>query len=430
MIGHDFMGHSKRQCLIYINLFLKRYFFRAIAARLVFSVLVAAAAAGTLQSCATAPRREAYTASEGQIAQIPGIPLARFWGDELPPNLGQNLALYTEQINQRETLVKSNNFISLAISGGGANGAYGAGLLVGWTAAGNRPSFTIVTGISTGSLIAPFAFLGPQYDAKLKYFYTSVNTENILQRRSLFSILTADSVTSTAPLRQLIAKVYDQQMLDEIAAEWHKGRRLFVGTTNLDAERPVIWRLGAIAASGHPRALSLMHDILLASASIPGVFPPVYIEVAGGGQRFTEMHVDGGVTSQVFLYPASFDFRRISKKLGLTGQHQLYVIRNSTIRPNWEFVEAKLFPITTRSISSLIRTQGIGDLYRIYLGAMRDGMEYNLAYIPSDIDLSPAEGFDPVYMAELFELGYQRARKGYPWQKAPPGFEPPRADQQ
>jgi hypothetical protein len=427
MAGIDRKGHLKIQRLFQRDLYLRGCSQKKMGARLMLSLLAAAVVALSFQSCATAPKREAFTKSEGQIAQIPGIPLARFWGDELPPNLGRNIDMFKEQLSNNESGQEINSLNFLAISGGGANGAFGSGLLAGWTEAGNRPKFAMVTGISTGSLIAPFAFLGPKYDEKLKYFYTSVTTEDIVIRRPLFSIMRADSVADTAPLRRLIAKAFDQQMLEEIAAEWHKGRRLFIGTTNLDAERPVIWRLGAIAASGHPQALNLMHDILLASASIPGIFPPVYIEVETKGRRFKEMHVDGGVTSQVFLYPASFDFRRLSNELGMEEKkHRIYVIRNSTIKPQWEFVDAKLIPISARSISTLIRTQGAGDLYRIYLGAVRDGLDYNLAYIPPDVELPPErESFDPEYMWEVFDLGYQMARNGFPWQKAPPGFEPP-----
>ena len=395
--------------------------------RLIWVMALLVAVSVSIQSCATGPKRAVYTSAEGEKAHIPGITMARFWGDTLPPRSQLVEAVTVTKLQIRQTLSGKtpSHMKILAISGGGANGAFGAGLLAGWTEAGDRPTFQMVTGISTGSLIAPFAFLGPKYDDKMKYFYTSVTTEDIATKRSVFSILSSDAVADTAPLRKLIAEVYDRQMMEEIAAEWAKGRRLFIGTTNLDAERPVIWRLGSIAASGHPRSLDLIHEILLASASIPGAFPPVYIEVESGGRSFQEMHVDGGVASQVFLYPVSMDFRKLTRELGFSGQHQMYVIRNSTIKPDWKFIEPKLFPIASRSIASLIRTQGIGDLYRIYLGAMRDNLDYNLAYIPSDVELPPAHGFDPVYMKQLFDLGYKMASGGYPWEKAPPGFDPP-----
>jgi hypothetical protein len=293
------------------------------------------------------------------------------------------------------------------------------------TAAEKRPEFRVVTGISTGALIAPFAFLGPKYDAKLKKFYTTTSTKDILDERSLFSIFTADSAADTKPLREMLEDVIDVKMLEEIIVEHDKGRRLFIGTTNLDAKRPVIWNIGIIAKSGAPSALQLVRDIMVASASIPGAFTPIYIEVEADGRRYDEIHVDGGTSSQVFLYPASLDMRWAMKQVGLKGTSRIYVIRNSRIEPDWETVKPRIVPILGNTISTLIRTQGIGDLYRIYLGTQRDGMDYNLAFIPSDFDEKPKEAFDPEYMSKLFDLGYQMAQNGYPWEKAPPGFEPP-----
>lgn len=165
--------------------------------------------------------------------------------------------------------------------------------------------------------------------------------------------------------------------------------------------------------------------MLLASASIPGAFPPVYIEVDANGQRYDEMHVDGGASSQVFLYPAALDWRELSAQLGIKGEGRVYVIRNAELAPDWQAVKPKLAPISGRTISSLIRTQGTGDLYRIYLGTQRDGLDYNLASIPGDFDEKPTEPFDPEYMQKLFDLGYRLAKAGYPWGKAPPGLEPP-----
>ena len=313
----------------------------------------------------------------------------------------------------------------LAISGGGANGAFGAGLLAGWTKAGNRPEFRVVTGISTGALIAPFAFLGPEYDAILKKFYTTTSTKDIIKKRLPFSILTADSCAVTTPLRKLLKNIIDVKMLQKIVIEHDKGRRLLIGTTNLDAKRPVIWNIGIIAKSGTPDALQLIRDIMLASASVPGAFNPVYIEVEANGRRYDEIHVDGGTSSQVFLNPAPLDMRWAMEQIGLKGKSRIYVIRNSRIKSDWETVKPGIVHILGHTISTLIRTQGIGDLYRIYLGAQRDGMDYNLAFIPSDFNEKPKEVFDPEYMGKLFDLGYQMAQNGYPWEKAPPGFEPP-----
>jgi hypothetical protein len=214
-------------------------------------------------------------------------------------------------------------------------------------------------------------------------------------------------------------------MLEAIIAEYDKGRRLYIGTTYLDAKRPVIWDIGIIAKSGVPNALELVHDIMLAAVSIPGVFPPVYFEVEVDGNLYDEMHVDGGTSSQVFLYPAPLDMRWLKRQIGLKEKSRIYVIRNSRFEAEWETVKPKIVPILINTASTLTREQGFGDLYRIYLGAQRDGLEYNLAFIPSDFNEKPKELFDPEYMSKLFDLGYQMGQKGYPWKKEPPGFEPP-----
>ena len=298
-------------------------------------------------------------------------------------------------------------------------------VVVGWTAAGDRPEFNIVTGISTGALIAPFAFLGPEQDAQLKKFFTTTSTKDVITVRPVLKILTGESAASSEPLRQTLREIFDEKMMAAIAEQYARGRRLYIGTTNLDADRPVIWNIGAIAASGHPRSAALVVDILLASASIPGVFPPVFIEVEAGGKSYDEIHVDGGASSQVFLYPASLDVRQIGKDLGIEGKHRIFLIRNSFLQPHWKAVKPSLAEIAGRSLGTLIRNQGIGDLYRIYLAAQRDGIDYNLAFIPEDFKMESKEQFDPEYMSRLFDLGFRMAQGGYPWKKAPVGFEPP-----
>jgi len=218
-------------------------------------------------------------ASHGQIA---GIPKARCFEIEYRPDISFDPNALT-----------GCDF--LAISGGGANGAFGAGFLNGWTASGMRPKFKIVTGISTGALIAPMAFLGLQYDIKLEKYYTTVSTKNIMNVQGwlgIMSILTGESYASTRPLQHLIAELVDDNVLKEIAKEYANGRRLYIGTTNLDTQRFVVWDMGAIAASGCPGSLKLFRKVMLASASIPGAFPPVYFDVELNGRKYDEMHVD------------------------------------------------------------------------------------------------------------------------------------------
>ena len=376
-----------------------------------------------LAGCASVPERNPLPYEYTLKAGIPGIPNARSWGDEWPTFAAEMFEEFTDadfRQNFSGIYDKPHNY--LAISGGGANGAFGAGLLVGWTATGERPEFTMVTGVSTGALTAPFAFLGSDYDDAMKEVYTSTTTKDIAVKRNLVAAVFGDSMTDTAPLRKLIAKYIDAEMIDAIAREHKKGRRLFIGTVNLDAGRSVIWNIGAIAASDHPEKITLIHELLRASAAIPVAFPPVIIPVEAEGQQYDELHVDGGTGSQVFVYPAAANWQLVTRKLKAQGKPQVYVIRNSFLDPDYQGIKRNVMPIASRTIDSLIRTQGIGDLYQIYALCRRDGNDFNLAYIPSDFTDKPTEGFDPVYMKKLLDRGYQMALDGYPWSKAPPGF--------
>lgn len=376
-----------------------------------------------LQGCGSVPPRNPLPAELGNEAQIAGIPDARYWGDSAPPYTDEWFALSDGQLRQRYPAVYGEEHHYLAISGGGARGAFGAGLLNDWTAAGTRPEFTMVTGISTGALIAPFAFLGSDYDAQLKAVFTTSTTKDLITARNKLEGFQSDAMSDSSPLRAMIARYVDDAMVRAIADEYRKGRELYIGTTNLDALRPVIWDIGLIASSGKPGVKELIHDILLASASIPVTFPPVMIEVEARGERFDEMHVDGGATSQVFLYPLGIDWGRVKQKVKVKGTPQVYLIRNSILEPKWKTLERSVPSIAGRTVSSLIRTQGIGDMYQIYLATKRDGLKYHLAYIPGAFDVESKEPFDTEYMNKLYELGYNMAIKGYPWETLPPGFD-------
>ena len=376
-----------------------------------------------LSGCTAIPIRKSLPEELGEAAHIPDIPRARVWGDEKPSYFEEWFAQSREELMNRYPGIMGREHNYLAVSGGGANGAFGAGLLVGWSAAGTRPEFTMVTGISTGALAAPFAFLGPAYDTQLKEMYTTYSTKDLVKMGNILKAISGYSAIDTTPLRNLIAKYINHQIMEAIAAEYRKGRALWIGTTNLDAKRPVIWNIGLIASSGRPDALELIHKTILASAAIPGIFPPMLFEVEADGMRYDEMHVDGGATSQVFLYPAELDWKYLLRQLEVKGIPKAYVVRNSRLKPDWETVHPSLLQLAGVTVTSLIRTQGIGDLDRIYLDCERDSIDFHLAYIPGDFDLKPSEFFDPVYMGKLFDLGYQLAKKGYPWEKAPPGFE-------
>ncbi len=376
-----------------------------------------------LSGCTSIPAHHAVPKNLITEAALAGVPHGRFWGDELPKFTSESLLKISHAEARRSfsgIYAKPHNY--LAISGGGANGAFGAGLLAGWSAAGTRPEFTMVTGVSTGALTAPFAFLGSDYDDQLKEIYTTISTKDIATKQNIIAIALGDSLAHTEPLQKLLKKYITAEMIDAIATETKKGRRLFVGTVNLEAGRSVIWNIGFIAASNRSDKVELIHNILLASASIPVAFPPVSIPVQANGVLYDELHVDGGTGSQVFVYPAAIDWRKIKKVLKVKGKPNVYVIRNSFLDANYLGMKRNLLPIGMRTIDSLIRTQGIGDLYQIYALTKRDGNEFNLAYIPPDFTEEPKEEFDPVYMTKLFERGYQMGVDGYPWKNAPPGF--------
>jgi hypothetical protein len=347
---------------------------------------------------------------------------------------GQNMeAFATEYVNslQREKAYLASightgplpPTAALAISGGGGDGAFGAGLLTGWTGAG-RPEFKLVTGVSTGALIAPFAFLGPKYDSVLRDTYTTSTDNSIFHKRGMIKAFMSDAMADTQPLKAMVKRLITPEFLAEVAAEYAKGRLLMVGTTDLDAQRGVIWNMTALAASHDPDALALFQQILVASASIPGAFPPEMIDVTVDGKHYQEMHVDGGATAQVFIYPPKFHLKEISAEHGLDRKRTLYIIRNARVDSDWANVNRRTLSIATTAISSLIHNQGNGDLIRIYLTAQRDHLDYNLAYIPADFTLVTKSPFDPVYMTQLFARGHDMAAKGYPWQKYPPGYGP------
>lgn len=381
-----------------------------------------------LLACSPPQRLTAVPDEHYTDAAVPGMANVRYFIDADPQPFIEHAFQAVER--ERSWRAKTGQSVDLppavflAVSGGGDNGAFGAGLLVGWSQTGNRPEFKIVTGISTGALIAPFAFLGPDYDDQLREVFTTISAKNILKKRGLLGIVFGESAADNAPMWNLVRKHADAAMLQAIGEEYDKGRLLLIATTNLDAQRPVVWNIGEIAKSDHPKALELFHSVLIASAAIPGVFPPVMIDVTVDGQTYQEMHVDGGTIAQVFIYPPSINVEEAAQKFGVQRERELYIIRNARLDPEWATVERYIFDIAGRAISTLIQNQGIGDLYQIFLTAERDNIDYNLAFIPSTFDAVHKEEFDTEFMNKLFDLGFAMAKAGYPWEKFPPGYNP------
>lgn len=380
-----------------------------------------------LQGCSTPVRLAAVPKDQETAAVVDDMVGIRYWQK---PDLALMEQDGADSANREaELLAAAGNkgplppANYLGISGGGEDGAFGAGLLVGWTAAGTRPEFKLVTGVSTGALTAPFAFLGPAYDDQLKAVYTTITAADVLEQRGFLAAIFDDALADNAPLRLLVEKYVTADMLKAIAAEHAKGRILLIGTTNLDARRPVIWNIGKIAASGNPKALELVQKILVASAAIPAAFPPMMIDVEVNGKSYQEMHVDGGASAQVFVYPPVLHLKEMAAKAGIKRERRLFVIRNARLDPDWADTKRQTLTIAGRAVSSLIQNQGVGDLYRIYATAQRDEVDFNLAFIPASFTVTLNEPFDQHYMNELFKLGYELGRSGYDWKKTPPGLD-------
>ena len=376
-----------------------------------------------MMACEGARLLPAPPPDKAALAQVPGFPGVRHWGDEAPEVSVERITamrrLISERIRRGGALPNAGTVDVLLLSGGGSDGAYGAGLLNGWSKRGDRPEFWVVTGISTGALIAPFVFAGAEFDKDLKQFYTNTRTEDVVTFR-FFSALrgTLLGLTDPASLQHTVEAALTPQLMQRIAEQHTRGRRLLVGTTNLDAQRPVVWDVGRIAASGNPDARRLVRDILLASAAIPGAMPPVEIVVEAGGQRFAEMHVDGGVTRQLFFLPASLRPESIK---GIVGDDfrigTIYLLRNTKLAPDYSETAAGIVPITSRSISTLIKFSGVANVRIIEAQARASGFGLKVTAVPEDFKHVESEMFDVVYMRALYQVGFNSITSGDPWQE-------------
>jgi len=355
------------------------------------------------------PPRIPFTAADEVAATIPGMPDARFWADSvadftaaLPPQPGPWLAL----------------------SSGGADGAFGAGLLNGLSESGKRPDYAMVTGVSTGALMAPFIFAGPRYDDALRTAYTKITAADVFEVGS-----TGESFVDSWPLKDLIAKQITPALLADIAAAHNSGRRLFIVTTDLDAERSVVWNMGAIAAhaadkNGGDAALNLFRSVLLASSAIPGGFPPVLIDVEANGKKFQEMHVDGGVGGQFFIAPAAAMAATSDYRLPATA---LYVVINTGLQPDFQIVTRSTPSILTTAVGAAVKVDTRLMIDRAYLAAKRGGVDFNVASIPAGFNAPSRGPFDPDYMTALFQLGESLGKSATPFGSAPPPYPGPPA---
>src|SRR6266850_5110220 len=363
------------------------------------------AAVFMLAACSTLPRTS-YTASDAASSTVLDLDQLRRYADE-PASM----------FPRTNVGARTGALSYLALSGGGADGAYGAGVLNGWTAAGTRPEFSVVSGVSTGALIAPFAFLGPAYDGTLRDVYTSGVAQSLLNTPSIVHAVFGSGLFGNTHLRELVARYIGKDMLGAIAAEYAKGRRLLIVTTNLDTQRTVIWDMGRIAAIRSTQALNLFRDVMAASASIPVIFPPMLIDAEANGHRFQEMHVDGGVTAPVLTLPEAFLLRNGALARGL--RMNLYVVVNDKVERDFQLVPNSTIDIAARTSASVTKTQIRSVLYETYDFARHNNFGFNLTYVDRDFPSPGSFGFETSYMRSLYQYGYDKAKAGGFWAKAP-----------
>lgn len=392
------------------------------------AITVAAVLVTCLTGCASTIERNGITnMALADKAQVPGLSGVRFWADEVSSDpIGdiRRRAPHMPAIGRNSRKINGRPIVeTLALSGGGSDGAFGAGVLTGWSERGDRPEFEVVTGVSAGAIIAPFAYLGPKYDPALKVIWTEYQQSQVVTAQFLPGLFGGSALTDTTPLASLIAKYVDREMLDAIAAQYNRGRILMVLTTNLDAQRPVVWNMGEIARDPSPEALVLFRKVILASAAIPGAFPPVNIDVVADGKNYEEMHVDGGTTRELFVAPVQAPLKAFDALYPAPPIRRMYIIKNGKVVPEQEVIPQTTFKIAARSIATLIKSQNWSELYRIYRMAVDAGADFNFTSVPADFNFKTELIYDPKYQVALYERGIAIGKAGT-WLKAPPGQTP------
>ncbi len=386
------------------------------------ALLLAALVADGCATASPAPNRAPFTESETRAAEVVGMPGVRFWVDSPAAFMRWREQSASTATPLRLAQEQEQGLVWLALSGGAEDGAYGAGVLNGWSVAGTRPEFTIVSGVSTGALIAPLAFLGPRYDSLLAAIFTQTAPDEIFRSRGR-SAVSGSSILDESPLRKRVAEIVDENFLAAIAREHARGRRLLVVTTNLDAQRGTVWDMGAIAASGHPASLKLFRNVLVASASPPGLFAPTYIDVEADGRQFQEMHVDGAIGDPVFSPADVLVLTRGSPPRQTGIKRTLYILVNNKLDPQFEVVENTTIPIVSRSFSTLGEKSLIAEVYRAHRVARENDIEFNLSVIEPRFKAKSAHAFDLEYRRQLYGHGRERALEGSAWTQTPPRLD-------
>jgi hypothetical protein len=346
--------------------------------------------------------RTEFSQAEEAVARLPGMPAdVRFWGDS---------------VAEFQRALPAEPGPWLILSTGGEEGAYGAGFLSSWAATGTRPQFSVITGVSTGALMATYTFAGGKYDEELHQVYTTISASDIFEVAT-----TPESLSDSWPLGKTIEKRVTPEMLAAVAAEHRKGRRLFVVTTNLDAGRPTVWNMGAIAAQGGDAGLKLFRQVLLAAASIEGMFPPVYFTVEANGRQFEEMHGDGGATGPLYFGPEAYLAPPSPLRFPATG---LYAIFNGKLTTEFYLPSRSTAGILGRSIGIALKAGARLQLALAGVAAQKAGIPLEVTYVDDGFAKVGRGLFDPKYMNALYDYGLAQGRGEDRFRKGPPTPSP------
>jgi len=331
-------------------------------------------------------------------------------------------SILTQKANKYHLKDGSVPFDILTLTGGGSRGAFGTGLLLGWSAKGDIPKFDIITGVSTGAVMAPFIFVGGDELKKIEKFYTKSYTKDVF-KSAWYDFFSNGNIMNAKPLKKLFKKNFDKNFLDKIAIEHKKGRRLYIGTTNMDTGQLVVWDMGAIASSNRADKYERFNEIIYASSALPVYLPPQYMKIPINGKDYYQMHVDGGIYSQVFMIGLLINWREIldlKEDANTNFDVTLYTIGNRKYRQRDRYEPSERAPFDIIEAYVLIEMDLLFDrsLYRLYQSCLQRNIKFKMATIPSKMEpiiVDPTE-FKPDEMSELFNIGYSMGQKKINWQ--------------
>jgi predicted acylesterase/phospholipase RssA len=316
----------------------------------------------------------------------------------------------------------------LVISGGGDWGAFGAGVLKGWGRVKGemaRPRFDVVTGVSTGALIAPFAFLGDDASIeRIVQFYRNPQQDIAVSRGWLFFLPDNPSFYLLPGLERELRTALDRSMLERIAAEGASGRGLIVNTTNVDFGDNRPFDLVAEAKAALAGDEERFRGILLASAGIPAVFPARGID--------GHLYVDGAVTGNILYggearedhgFLARWQARHPRRPM---PRVRYWVIFNNQIRFPPQVTQERWPDIMSRTTIMATQTSTVNSLRHLFAMAQiarlkhRAELEVRLMAVPPDFVPAKPGTFVKEVMNDLADLGERMGADPASWRTDPP----------